>query len=491
MVILLLVAWLLPILAGIGLAAADIGPRRVPHQVGYAVALVTSIVTAVAVVGVVVERPAVDVAWVPAIGLRLHLGVDGISVPLLILTAALAVLLIARSVRSREGRDGLFFGGILGVTGAALAAFLSRDAIGFFIAFEVALVPMWVLIRRFGDPVESHRAASLFVLYTVLGSMLMLAGILVLVTTAGTSDLTRLAHGIGGSPGTQSVAAVLLLLGLGIKLPIWPLHTWLPSAHTAAPTTASVLLAGVLLKMGSYGIVRLVVGPVPEGLHTVAPTFAVLTVIGMLWAALICQRERGLKRIIAWSSIVHMGFVALALLSGSVLGVQAALFGNIAHAVISALLFLLAGELKDRWGDDDLSVPRTGLRDSAPHLGFLVILGFAAGLGLPALAGFWGEILTLISLWETGSALLRVVAALAVLASILVGAYSVRILRLIWAGTGSPEGVVPDPAPGDLDRPARVGVGLLAVAIVALGVLPTPLLHLTESAVRALVGGGS
>lgn len=487
--ILLVAAWLLPILAGIGLAAADIGPRRVPHQIAYAVSLVTVVLTAVAVVGVVVERPSLDVAWVPAIGLRLHLGVDGISIPLLVVTAGLAVLLVVRTVYSQAQRDGLFFGCILGVTGAALAAFLSRDAIGFFIAFEVALVPMWVLIRRFADPGNAHRAANLFVLYTVLGSMLMLAGILVLVTTAGTSDLTRLAHGIGGSSGTQTVAAVLLLLGLGIKIPIWPLHTWLPAAHTAAPTSGSVLLAAVLLKMGSYGMLRLVVGPVPQGLHTVAPTVAVLTVIGMLWAALVCQRENRLKRIIAWSSIAHMGFVTLGLLTGSALGVQAALFGNIAHALISALLFLLAGELKTRWGDDDLSVPRPALRDSAPHLGFFVILGFAAGLGLPALAGFWEEVLTLIALWQSGSAVLRGAAVAAVVTAILVGAYSVRVIRLVWAGEGAPPVTGADPQ-RDLRIPGRLGLGVLALAIVALGVAPAPLLLLTEPAVTSTVGAG-
>lgn len=485
---LLVVAWLLPILAGIGLVAADIGPRRVPHRVAYAVSLVTSIVSAVAVVGLVIERPSLDAAWVPAIGLRLHLGVDGISVPLLVLTAALGVLLVARTVRPQADRNGLFFGCILGVTGAALVAFLSRDAIGFFIAFEVALVPMWVLIRRFGDPVESRRAATLFVLYTVLGSMLMLAGILVLVTTAGTTDLVQLAHGIGGSKGTQTVAATLLLVGLGIKIPIWPLHTWLPSAHTAAPTTGSVLLAAVLLKMGSYGIIRLVVGPVPHGLHTVAPTFAVLTAIGMVWAGLVCQRETGLKRIVAWSSIVHMGFVTLGLLTGSVLGVQAALFGNVAHGLISAMLFLLAGELKSRWGGDDLSVPHGPLRDSAPRLGFFVIFAFAAGLGLPALAGFWGEVLTLIALWQSDSAVFRSTAVAAVVAAILVGAYSVRVLRLVWAGETGP-GI--GNAKGDLQPAARIGFGVVALAIVALGVFPTPLLHLTETAVTAIVGGGS
>ena len=203
---------------------------------------------------------------------------------------------------------------------------MARDAILFFIAFEVVLVPMWVLVRRFGDdhvPDETRAdAAGRFVLFTVLGSTLMLVGILFLVHHQGTSDLTVLAdrHGAGLSPPLQVAIAAILLLGLGIKVPLWPLHTWLPSAHTIAPTAGSVLLAAVLLKMGTYGIVRLAVATVPEGVAALSPVLAILGVVGILWGGLACLVERDLKRLIAYSSVAHMGFVALAIASGSETG---------------------------------------------------------------------------------------------------------------------------------------------------------------------------
>ncbi len=212
-------------------------------------------------------------------------------------------------------------------------------------------------------------------LFTVLGSSLMLVGILLLVHHQGSSDLGVLAarHGAGLSRGVQVSVAALLLAGLGIKVPLWPVHTWLPPAHTIAPTAGSVLLAAVLLKMGTYGIVRLAVATVPEGVAALSPALAVLGVVGILWGGLACLVERDLKRLIAYSSVAHMGFVALALASGSHTGLQAALFGNIAHGVVAALLFFVVGDLKAQWGSADLSVVRRGLRDTAPRYGVTLL----------------------------------------------------------------------------------------------------------------------
>ncbi len=377
---------------------------------------------------------------------------------------------------------------------------MARDAILFFIAFEVVLVPMWVLVRRFGDdhvPDETRAdAAGRFVLFTVLGSTLMLVGILFLVHHQGTSDLTVLAdrHGAGLSRPQQVAIAAILLLGLGIKVPLWPLHTWLPSAHTIAPTAGSVLLAAVLLKMGTYGIVRLAVATVPEGVAALSPVLALLGVVGILWGGLACLVERDLKRLIAYSSVAHMGFVALAIASGSETGLQAALFGNIAHGVVAALLFFVVGDLKEQWGSSDLRVARAALRDKAPRFGLALVVGLAAALGLPGLVSFWGEFLALYAAWSPAPdrpvALLRVCVVLGAAGLALAAAYALRVARIVWAGEGSDAAEGPAAEPVADARGTRWAVAMtLVVVIVALGVLPHLLLGLSHAATTGLLAG--
>jgi NADH-quinone oxidoreductase subunit M len=337
-------------------------------------ALLASVVTFLLTVLTVLLRSDVDAPWVSSLGLRWHFAIDGVSVPLALLTAGLGVAVVVHARGREPGRAGLaraatntvatYYACLLLVEFGALATFFARDAILFFVAFEVVLVPMWVLISRFGDEHATERAradaSNRFVLFTALGSTLMLLGILVLVVQSGTSDLGRLAaaHGAGLSTSTQVLVAVLLVVGLGIKVPLWPLHTWLPPAHTIAPTAGSVLLAAVLLKMGTYGIVRLAVPTVPEGFSAVAPYLAASGAVGILWGGLACMVERDLKRLVAYSSVAHMGFVALGLASGTATGMQAALFANVAHGLVSALLFFVVGGLKERWGSADLAVAR-------------------------------------------------------------------------------------------------------------------------------------
>jgi len=469
--------------------------RALTHRAANLLATVASVVTLAAVLTAVVARPTVDRAWVPSLGLRWQFAVDGVSAPLLLLTAALGVGVVLHTLDrpAAGGTPAAFHACLLLVEFGALATFFARDAVLFFVAFELVLVPMWVLISRFGDP---HRpkartdAAGRFVLYTAFGSTLMLVGILALVARAGTADLDVLAQGGGrGIPvHTQVVIAALLVAGLAVKVPIFPVHTWLPPAHTIAPTAGSVLLAAVLLKMGTYGLVRLPIATLPEGFARVAPVLAVLGAVGIIWGGLACLVERDLKRLVAYSSVAHMGFVAVGLASGTRTGLQAALFANIAHGVISALLFVVVGGLKERWGSADLATARAALREITPRLGFALIVGLAASLGLPGLAGFWGEFLGVYAAWSPGAdrpaVVFRTVAVVAVLGAVLAAAYSLRVARTVWAGERT-EPFIADSHDGEWDV-----AFVLVLVTVALGVAPGPLLAMTSGAVATIVGAG-
>jgi NADH-quinone oxidoreductase subunit M len=402
-----------------------------------------------------------DVPWIPGLGARMHLVLDGISAPLVVLTAVLGllvVLLVTSGTSSARGSRGLV-ACLLAVEGGALATFTAADLIVFFVAFEVVLVPMWAIIRWWGTPTRAEgrletpeNASTRFILFTAGGSVVLLLGLLLVVTASGTSDVLELVarQGDGISRPVQLTAAVLLLVGLAVKVPVWPLHTWLPPAHTAAPTAGSILLAGVLLKMGSYGMVRFVVPVVPDGFARVSPVLGALGVVGIFWAGLACLVERDLKRLVAFSSVAHMGFVALGIASGTPQGLQGALFANVAHGIITSLLFLVAGGLKSRYGSADLRVLVSGagggLRDRQPRFGGMLVVGCVAGLGLPGLAGFWGEFLAVYGAWQADpvstdapQGFWRTLAALAVVGTVLASAYLLRVLRLLWHGEAEHE----------------------------------------------------
>jgi len=271
---------------------------------------------------------------------------------------------------------------------------------------------------------------------------------------------------------------------MGIKIPVWPLHTWLPPAHTIAPTAGSVLLAAILLKMGTYGIVRLVIAPLPIGFGALAPAFAVVGVIGIVWGGLACLVENDLKRLIAYSSVAHMGFVVLGLASGTTVGLQAALFANIAHGVVSALLFFIVGGLKERWGSADLATARAALREVSPRLGIALVVGFAASLGLPGLVGFWGEFLAMYSAWNPAPdrpvGFMRFLVIVAVLGAGVAAAYSLRVLKLIWSGDRI------TPAHTDARGGEWSVMAALMSAVLILGVAPGLVLNSTYKDVAAI-----
>ncbi|MCA2213022.1 complex I subunit 4 family protein [Jidongwangia harbinensis] len=391
----------------------------------------------------VVPWTGLRVSWVPALEVDFHLGVDGLSYPLIVLTGLLTLLCCLYTVRTvPPGGSGRSLAALLLVLEVGiLGTFLALDLVLFFVFFEVVLLPMYAVIAGWGGP-DRRRAARKFVLYTLFGSVLLLLGVFTVVVAAETADLMALAGGLGLSRTTQYVAFALFAVAFAVKAPLWPLHTWLPDAHTEAPTVGSVILAGVLLKMGTYGLIRVGVGVAPEGAAWAAPVLGVLAVAAIIIGSLVCLRQTELKRLIAYSSVGHMGFVLLGIATLTVTGVQAALLGNIAHGVITGLLFFLAGAIKDRAHTGDLA-GLGGLRESAPRLAGL--LGFAAlaSLGLPGLAGFWGEAFAVVAAVERGGPLWTTLAVIAAVGGALTAAYFLRLLRRVTHG----------PAVADLPHP--------------------------------------
>jgi NADH-quinone oxidoreductase subunit M len=477
------------------------GTDRLTRWLGVAVAAATLAVAVALLPGtgapsggrVVDPRHEVDVSWVPALDVRFHVGVDGVSVPLVVLTALLTLLCAVYTLRSlpAPGRAATFLALVLLLEAGLLGTFVALDLVLFFVAVEIVLAPMYFLIAVWGGGAAARRAAVKFILYTLLGSVLVLVGIVTIYASAGTLDLVELSQraGAGLARGTQLAAFAALFVGFAVKSPLWPLHTWLPDAHTEAPTVGSVLLAGVLLKMGTYGLVRVALPVLPEGAEALAPALGVLAVAGILVGSLCCLVQRDAKRLIAYSSVGHMGFVLLGIATLTPVGVNAALFGNIAHGLITGLLFFLAGAIKERYGTGVLAEMGGGMLSRVPRLGSILTFACIASLGLPGLAGFWGEMLALLGAYRPGAGLPRetfvTFMVIGGLGAVLTMAYFLRLLSRVTHGPVRAEQVVPDVR--SYEYAAWVPLVVLTLLV---GLWPKLLLGLTDGPVRALLGGG-
>jgi NADH-quinone oxidoreductase subunit M len=414
--------------------------------------------------------------WIESIGASYYLGIDGVSFPLVILTPFITFIAIIASwkvsLRPKE-----YFGFMLLLEVGMIGVFLALDFILFYIFWELVLLPMYFLIGIWGGPRREYAAIKFF-LYTLFGSVFMLLGILTLYFYSGqnTFDMVRLAS--ANLPySIQKTAFILLFFGFAVKVPIVPFHTWLPDAHVEAPTAVSVLLAGVLLKMGTYAFVRIGLGIVPDGMKTYAFTLAVLAVISILYGGLNAMVQKDLKKLVAYSSVSHMGYVMLGIASFNTVGVSGAILQMFNHGTITGMLFLLVGLVYERTHTrqiDELG----GLFTVIPIIAGIFSFASFASLGLPSLSGFMGEFLIL-----TGAFFeFKLLTALAGLGIVITAGYMLWTVQRISMGEPKKFTELPDASPRELSTLIP-----LMIVIIIIGLYPAPLLKAIDPTVVNMI----
>ena len=429
--------------------------------------------------------------WVPSIGLDYALGVDGLSLPLVLINAALT-LVSAVITRDISKRPRLYFAMLLLISGAVNGAFLAENLLLFFLFYELELIPLWLLISVWGG-VNRGYAATKFLIFTAVSGMLILGAFLGLAWLSGTVDFSitpvlseRLAM------GGQLWLLGAILIGFGIKIPLVPLHNWLPDAHTQASTPVSVLLAGVLLKLGTYGLLRFGLQLFPEAWAKLAPALAIWAAISVLYGSLAAIAQTYMKRMVAYSSVGHMGYVLLAAAANTPVSLLGAVFQMVSHGLISALLFLLVGIVYRKTGTRDLEVLRGLLNPERglPLTGSLMIVAVMASAGLPGMAGFISEFLV----FRGSITAFPLATLLSMVGSGLTAVYFLLLVNRAFFGR-----LAITPASGDPVRDSRLDVQLnsvapretipalaLAAAIVVIGLVPSSLGNLSEVATTAL-----
>ncbi len=424
-------------------------------------------------------------AWVPQAGINYHLAVDGMSMPLVALSALLTFLAVIASWKI-DRKPAFYFAMLLLLQVGMNGVFAALDFVLFYVFWELVLVPMYFLIAQWGGPRREYAAIKFF-LYTLLGSVFMLVGVVALYLQTGTFDLVELAKvGPGLSPGFQWWVFLAFFLGFAVKVPVFPLHTWLPDAHVEAPTAASVLLAGIMLKMGTYGFLRISLPILPSGFSEFQVIIAVLAVISIIYGAATAFAQTDVKKLVAYSSVSHMGFAMLGIAAGTAAGLNGAMAVNISHGLTTGMLFLMVGMVYDRTHTRQIA-DLSGVAGQMPVIAGLMAFASFASMGLPGLSGFVGEFLSLLGAWQSTvvAPWLVVIASVGVLFG---AAYMLWMLQRVVFGQPSP--IVADQP--DMSGREAITIAPLVVLTVVIGIYWSSLLQYTDPVMQALskvVGG--
>jgi len=416
-------------------------------------------------------------AWLEGLGIGYHMGVDGMSVLFVLLSTLLTPLCIVASWQSVETRVREYMIAFLVLETMMVGMFAALDFVIFYVFFEGVLIPMFLIIGVWGGARRTY-AAFKFFLYTLAGSVLMLLALIWIYLDAGTTDIpTLLSHRI--APEAQTWLFLAFFASFAVKVPMWPLHTWLPDAHVEAPTAGSVILAGVLLKMGGYGFLRFSIPMLPDATVALAPLIFALSVIAVVYTSLVALAQTDIKKLIAYSSVAHMGLVTLGLFTLNQQGIEGAIFQMLSHGVVSGALFLCVGVIYDRVHTREIAA-YGGLAEVMPRYAILFMLFTMASLGLPGTSGFVGEFLAIVGAWQVS----KLLALLAASGMVLGAAYMLFLYRRVIFGA-----LTKDTLKGLADlSPREVAVfAPLAVLTLWMGIYPSSFTAFFDQSVARLI----